>query len=111
MPTLYDLIPDPAVVLGLEPEELAGHLIEYLNSLPAFNQANLNRYNFNLDDNLQGVFAAFAQPHGQGVDGSVDVVGARRDDHTETRHAGRVDDPLASGSADEGAPPTARLRG
>src|SRR5882672_10158906 len=53
MPTLYSLIPDPAVVLGLEPEELAGYLIEYLNSLPPFEQANLNRYNFSLDHTFQ----------------------------------------------------------
>jgi len=29
------MIPDPAVVLSLEPEELAGVLLEHLNSLPA----------------------------------------------------------------------------
>jgi len=53
MKSLYDLLPDPEVVLALEPEELAGYLVEHLNSLPAYNQANLNRFNFGIADSVQ----------------------------------------------------------
>ena len=44
---LYSLVPDAKAVLDLEPEELAGVLMEHLNSLPPSDQ--LNRYNFGLD--------------------------------------------------------------
>jgi uncharacterized protein (TIGR02391 family) len=43
--TIYSIITDPEVVLTLEPEELAGVVIEYLNSLPA-GSSQLNRHNF-----------------------------------------------------------------
>lgn len=47
MSTIYELIPDHEVLLSLEPEELAGIVLEYLNSLPE-GSAQLNRYNFGL---------------------------------------------------------------
>ena len=45
--SLLDLIPDPQQVLNLEPEELAGYLLEYFNSLSQQDlNAQLNRNNF-----------------------------------------------------------------
>jgi uncharacterized protein (TIGR02391 family) len=52
MERLSDLIPDPDALLGLEPEELAGYLIEFLNGLPSDRQ--LNRYNLTLPSNFEG---------------------------------------------------------
>ncbi len=52
MPSPYSLIPDPEILLALEPAELAGYLIEYLNGLPPYEQMNLNRYNFGLPNNI-----------------------------------------------------------
>jgi uncharacterized protein (TIGR02391 family) len=46
--TIFNLIPDPEQVLALEPEELAGVLLEYLNSVPHDSRGQLNRYNFGL---------------------------------------------------------------
>ena len=46
--SIHSLVPDAKALLELEPEELAGVLMEYLNSLPASEQQNLNRYNFSL---------------------------------------------------------------
>ena len=47
MPSIYELIPDHELLLNLEPEELAGIVLEYLNSLSE-GSAELNRYNFSL---------------------------------------------------------------
>lgn len=44
--TLYSMIPDPDRVLALPPEELAGVLLEHINSLPPNELFHLNRYNF-----------------------------------------------------------------
>ena len=46
--SLYSMIPDPEDVLSLEPEELAGVLLEHMNSLPEREREELNRYNFSL---------------------------------------------------------------
>ena len=46
--SLHSMIPDPEDVLSLEPEELAGVLLEHLNSLPENEREALNRYNFSL---------------------------------------------------------------
>ncbi len=51
--SIHSLIPDPEVVLALEPEELAGLLVERLNRLPASEQRNLNRFNFGLEHTVQ----------------------------------------------------------
>ena len=47
MPSIYELIPDHELLLNLEPEELAGVILEYLKSLPE-GSAELNRYHFSL---------------------------------------------------------------
>jgi len=47
MPTLLDVLPDPDTVLDLEPEELAGFVIQFLHSLsPQDRSAQLMRNNF-----------------------------------------------------------------
>ena len=51
--SIHSLVPDAKALLELEPEELAGVLMEYLNSLPASEQQNLNRYNFSLPYTVQ----------------------------------------------------------
>lgn len=48
MTSIKSFLPDPEALLDLEPEELAGYLLEYLNSLPEDEQSKLNRYNFSL---------------------------------------------------------------
>ena len=50
---LYTIIPDPEVLLNLEPEELAGVVLEVLNSVDQSAQGKLNRYNFSLDHNYK----------------------------------------------------------
>ena len=44
---MYNIIPDPEAILSLEPEELAGIVLEFLNSGHP-RSSNLNRYNFGL---------------------------------------------------------------
>lgn len=48
MSTIYELMPDHKVLLSLKPEELAGIVLEYLNSLAPMDRGQLNRYNFSL---------------------------------------------------------------
>ena len=48
MQSIYSLMPDHEALLALEPEELAGIVLEYLNSLSTANRGQLNRYNFSL---------------------------------------------------------------
>lgn len=43
---IYDIMPDHKALLILEPEEIAGVVLEYLNLQ---NPPNLNRYNFGLN--------------------------------------------------------------
>src|SRR5262245_51894157 len=47
---LYELLPDTEVLLALEPEELAGYILQHLNSLPKNGTMSsiLNRYNYSL---------------------------------------------------------------
>jgi hypothetical protein len=45
---LHTIIPDPEAVLSLEPEELAGAVLEILNSVDQSTRGKLNRYNFSL---------------------------------------------------------------
>jgi len=42
----HEFMPDAERLLALEPEELAGYVLEYLNSLPPDGQNILNRHNF-----------------------------------------------------------------
>ncbi len=51
--TIAELVPDPDSLLALEPEELAGVVLQYLASLPT-TSGQLNRYNFSLPNTLQG---------------------------------------------------------
>jgi uncharacterized protein (TIGR02391 family) len=44
--SLKSMLPDAASVLALEPEELAGVLLEHFNSMTAHEQSQLNRHNF-----------------------------------------------------------------
>jgi len=45
-PRLIDIIPDAELLLSLEPEELAGVVLEYLNALSTDDRGLLNRHNF-----------------------------------------------------------------
>ena len=50
---IFDIIPDPDTLLALEPEELAGLVLEYLNSLPPESaQTLLNTHNFSIDPHV-----------------------------------------------------------
>lgn len=51
--SIHSLVPDAKAVLALEPEELAGVVMEHFNSLPASERNNLNRYNFGLAHTVQ----------------------------------------------------------
>ena len=48
MRSIFSLLPDSEALLALEPEELSGYLLEYLNSLNSSERGSLNRYNFSL---------------------------------------------------------------
>ena len=51
--SIYSLVDDVTALLALEPEELAGVVMEYLNALPAHEQGQLNRYNFSLPHTVE----------------------------------------------------------
>lgn len=51
--SVYNLLPDAEVLLSLEAEELAGVVLEHLNSLSP-GSGNLNRYNFSLEHSHSG---------------------------------------------------------
>ena len=51
--SIHSLVPDAEALLELEPEELAGVLMEHLNSLPASARRSLSRYNFSLPDTVR----------------------------------------------------------
>lgn len=51
--TIHSLVPDPEALLDLEPEELAGVVLQYLNSLPNSSRGQLNRYNFSLPHTVE----------------------------------------------------------
>jgi hypothetical protein len=50
--SIHSLIPDAQTLLALEPEELAGILLQDLNFLPE-RASELNRYNFSLPNTVQ----------------------------------------------------------
>lgn len=47
---LHAMLPNAEDVLALEPEELAGYMLEWFNSVP---NIQLNRYNIGLDHSVQ----------------------------------------------------------
>ncbi len=51
--SIHALLPDPEALLALAPEELAGVVLQYLNSLSHSNSGQLNRYNFSLPHTVQ----------------------------------------------------------
>lgn len=51
--SLYSFFPDHEAFLALEPEEVAGVILEYLNSNPDAFGLQLNRYNFSLPHTVQ----------------------------------------------------------
>lgn len=51
--SIFSMMPDPETLLALEPEELAGAVIEHLNSLRENEKGQLNRYNFGLSHTVQ----------------------------------------------------------
>ena len=53
MVKIFDIIPDHEALLTLEPEELAGVVLEYLNSVDEKTSGDLNRHNFNLSHTSQ----------------------------------------------------------
>jgi uncharacterized protein (TIGR02391 family) len=56
---LHQILPDPELLLTLEPEELAGVVLEYLNGLAPGDRGQLNRHNFGLPHTVQGYPPAF----------------------------------------------------
>ena len=52
--SIISMLPNVESVLELEPEELAGVLIEFLNSLSPFEQQQLNRHNFLIGEAIRG---------------------------------------------------------
>src|SRR4051812_29890753 len=58
--TVHSIIPDPHHLLSLAPEELAGVILEVLNTLPPERRGMLNRYNFTLPS---GVAALYPQEY------------------------------------------------
>lgn len=51
--SIHDLIPDVEALLALEPEELAGAVLQDLNTLPPNSTSQLNRHNYTLKTNFQ----------------------------------------------------------
>ena len=45
---IREIVPDPEVLLALQPEDVGAVILEHLNSLPESERENLNRYNFTL---------------------------------------------------------------
>lgn len=50
---LFSPVHDPEILLALEPEELAGVVLQYLNSLSEGDQGKLNRCTFGLPRTVQ----------------------------------------------------------
>src|SRR5574341_114760 len=66
-PSISSIIPDPETLLALEPEELAGVVLEYLNSLSENDLGQLNRYNFSLPHTVQGYPSQYREKIGQAL--------------------------------------------
>lgn len=48
---IWELIPDPDALLALQPEELAGYILKYLNSLP---QNRISRHGYSMRSTVEG---------------------------------------------------------
>ena len=60
--SIYSLVPDATALLELEAEELAGVLMEHLNSLSTSEQENLSRHNFLIGiDHIEDLKQAFME--------------------------------------------------
>ncbi len=59
--SIQTLLPDPEVLLALEPEEIAGVILEYLKGLDPVEGGQLNRYNFGLPHTVADYPAQFRQ--------------------------------------------------
>lgn len=51
--SIHSLVPDSEALLALAPEELAGVVLQYLNSLSNSDSGQLNRYNISLPHTVQ----------------------------------------------------------
>jgi len=51
---LHQILQDPEQLLALQPEELAGVVLEYFNQLEPGDRGQLNRHNFALPHTVQG---------------------------------------------------------
>jgi uncharacterized protein (TIGR02391 family) len=58
----HDLLPDAEAALALEPEELAGVVLQYLTSLLPDQRGQLNRYNFTLPNTVYAYPLQFREP-------------------------------------------------
>lgn len=66
--TLSSIIPDPEALLALEPEELAGVLLEYFNSLPHSDQrGQLNAHAFSAEWGIKGYPPTYCDPISQAI--------------------------------------------
>lgn len=51
--SIHSIIPDHEAILALEPEEVAGVVLEYLNSIDQSREGMPNRYNFSLSNTVE----------------------------------------------------------
>ena len=56
--SVYSILPDAEALLALAPEELAGVVLEVLNSIPPERRGMLNRYNFTIPSSVAAPYPA-----------------------------------------------------
>ena len=61
--TIYSMLPDAGALISLEPEELAGIVLEHIKSHSGLNQGYVNRYNFGIAGNTYSEFPIERQDH------------------------------------------------
>lgn len=69
MAYLQQLLPDPTILLALEPEELAGALMEHILSFPANQRRSVNSHNF--FETSDGPASAYAGQHQEAVNNAL----------------------------------------
>jgi len=77
-------LPDPEHLLALEPEELAGLLLQYLNALPSGEKNALKSVQLQPSAHGSGLPCRVPRPDQPGADGSLGVAGTRRVSRTKT---------------------------